>query len=623
MFAANRLNPDANRQIKPAETILAFVILTVIVLLFHSFYYNKYFGIQDGWGNVYVAYIQQGKIPYRDFYLFSQPYSVLLSYTLAHFFGNTVFVLRSWGVLERVVIAFVLYLIFRRLLIPAVALLIGVVATIFGTGTFVEYVYEYGQTCFVFILLSTYFTINYIYHKTKKEISSAHKNLLAAGLCGGFAFITKQSIGLIAPFSTMVFLLCFGSCMQRRFFGKDAFYYALMFFIPTLVTLIVLSHFGATQIYLQQIFKSAGQSKGGLVSVLFGAFGRYFPEILLSLPVGIAIVSLFILNNYFYQNQILAAGQQKESYFLVAILLVYAVISGYFAAFAFTSLDVFHFFYFNKHHVLFSLLDTNLLLATFLFLRMFVRPLQAQEWMWFLLAVVGVNMVYGQGLSSEYDVRSTTLAMGVALALLYSFKVPCYVLKNTFLNILCVVWVGGVLMQHYIYPFNWWGWTSSPIVYSTETVSYPVLKGIKISEYTAKVFNDITRIITENSNPGDTIYEYPHMPIFYLLSNRYPSTFAVTDYMDVCSDQCAREDAARISQTPPKVMVIEEFPENAMQFHELVFRHGQRSGQRDLINTLNTLIKQYSYKEAASFPSTILGYNIQVWVRNGTGSKNG
>src|ERR1700722_5586607 len=91
------------------ETLLAFIIITVSILTYHAFFWNKYLGLQDGWGNVYAAYLEQGKIPYRDFYLFSQPYSILLSTFITHVFGNTIIALRAWGIGERIVITFLLY----------------------------------------------------------------------------------------------------------------------------------------------------------------------------------------------------------------------------------------------------------------------------------------------------------------------------------------------------------------------------------------------------------------------------------------------------------------------------------------------------------------------------------
>lgn len=591
------------------ETLLAFIIITVTILIYHAFFWNKYLGLQDGWGNVYAAYLEHGKIPYRDFYLFSQPYSILLSTFITHVFGNTIIALRAWGIGERIVITFFLYLILRRIVNYSTALLIAVAALIFSTATFVETVYEYGQTCFLFILLSTYLVSTAIIYYQNGIIHNARKYILAAGLAGGFAFITKQSIGLIIPFATIVFLVLFESSQSKRFRIQAAMYYAITFVLPSLITLLIIYRFNATTEYFNQVFLSAAASKGGLTTVLFGALTRY-AWMLLKFGIFAAIfVFLFALNKR-------KANLDSENYLLPTLVILFAILSGYFATYYFISLDAAKIFFFNKHQIFSIIFTTNILLALYLLCKILITKINTEEWQWFLIAAIATSMIYGQGFSSEYDMRSTALGIGVVLALLFSLYLPFLNKeKNLLLCVYCAFIIGGATMQHYLYPYLWWGWMSESVRESYATVPLKPLAGIKMSDYTAQVFSEITQIVRSNTTPTDTIYVFPHMPLFYLLADRYPSTWAITDYMDVCSDACAKEDAARILKMPPKVLIIENFTESAWISHEKTFRNGNRSGQRDILVAMNNLIQHYAYKKMLSLPSTIKNFNIVVWVR--------
>jgi hypothetical protein len=618
VMAESRINLNGNTHTGGTkEVFLAFAIILVSTLVYHAFFWNKYVGIQDGWGNAYAALIEQGRFPYRDFYLFAQPYSILLSTAIVHVFGNSLIVLRAWGIGERVIIAFLLYLLFRRVVSYSFALLLAVTALIFSTGTFVDFLYDYGQTCLVFILISAYLVSTYLIRYQHSDWAGARRCLLGAGLAGGFAFITKQSIGLFAPFVTLVFLGIFECSQNKRFKITDACIYTLMFLTPTLITFLILSYYHALQPYIDQVYLSSAASKGGLISVLFGAFFRIssypYPA---ACMFAIATVFLFISNNYFCAEETYAANVPKRSYFLTVCLIIFAILSGYFLTYSISAAYALKFFFLNKHLMIYYAYFTCILLALYLTIKSSIKQLQALEWQWFYLASIAASVIYAQGFSSDYDVRSCALGMGMLLAMWWAVRAPfLHIEKNILLKLIGVFFIAGTMMQHYSLPFNWWGWISDSVRYSTQSVPLKTLAGLKMSDYSARVFSEVTGIIRSNTVAGDTIYEYPHMPLFYLLSDRYPSTWALTDYMDVCSDRCAKEDAARILKTPPKVLIIESFPEIAWAYHEHMFRHDHPSGQRAIQAALKDLIKRYAYRQASYFPSTSQGYSISVWVR--------
>ena len=583
-----------------------FIFIALSIGVYHLFFWDKYFGLQEGWGNTYAAIIQQGKIPYRDFYLFAQPLSVMLSLLLTDIFGNTIIALRIWGISERIVIAILLYLIYTRLVNKPIALLASLVSLIFYTGTTVDVIYDYVQTCLVFILFSTYLVL--------VAINSDHKKsalIFTAGILGGLAFLTKQTTGLITPFAILCFMMMHDIKQTKRL--MNTCYYLLGFITPNVITYLILFHYNALHDYFNQVFFSSVGAKGGLFSIFFSAFIRTYKTYLIFLPFSLVILTLFIQQNQKIASQL--QNKNKILFFLPIVVMTTAFALSYFVIITFNANDFVKHVFLSKMSLLFIINNLLILISAYLLFKLIMNSLTTSQWQWLLLMLVSASIIYAQGLSFTYSVYSLVLATGLFIILLYSLKTPANTLKNIVVSLGCVTLISGTLIQHCFWPYDWWGWKSTSVQLSTSETSLTPLAKIKMSAFEAKILTETTQIIQHNSKPSDSIFVFPHMPIFYLLSNRYPITWAPVDYFDVCSDACAKEDAARILQNPPKVMVIEDFPEPVWKFHEYLFRNGLRSGQRSIQDSINTLIQRYSYKKVASYPSTARGYTINVWVR--------
>ncbi len=80
------------------------------------------------------------------------------------------------------------------------------------------------------------------------------------------------------------------------------------------------------------------------------------------------------------------------------------------------------------------------------------------------------------------------------------------------------------LTQHIQWPYTWWGWTEPQIDKFQQTSTLPLLQGISLSPSTKKIYEEVTGLINQHTKLQDTIYEFPHMPIFYLLSHKILKT---------------------------------------------------------------------------------------------------
>ncbi len=221
---------------------------------------------------------------------------------------------------------------------------------------------------------------------------------------------------------------------------------------------------------------------------------------------------------------------------------------------------------------------------------------------------------YAMALSWPIDEYMAFPALGVVIAAVSARRPdlarPLH--RRWTVGIVAVVVVAAVFQKANI-PSFWAGWTEPPPWSAYTTSKLPQLDGFLLSEDTARFYDDVTDLIRSHSQPDEAILVYPHMPVFYALSERRPATRAAMHIFDVCPDSLALADADRIRDKPPAVIVAMVFPEKYIEFNERAFRDGQPSGQRVLWATIEELVQNYD--EVGTFEASGSKWKIRVWSR--------
>jgi hypothetical protein len=156
-------------------------------------------------------------------------------------------------------------------------------------------------------------------------------------------------------------------------------------------------------------------------------------------------------------------------------------------------------------------------------------------------------------------------------------------------------------------PF-YFGSLGDPSVLSANSTSeLPQLRGLLLPQSTVDFVDGTMNIIRMHSGPLDTIFIYPDISIFYSLSGRNHPTLSGSHNIDVMNDQFAREEAKRLLLARPAVIIYRRPSTIELSSEEIVWRHGNRSGQRDIVSAIETLVKDYEL--AATYGQ------IQVYVR--------
>ena len=177
----------------------------------------------------------------------------------------------------------------------------------------------------------------------------------------------------------------------------------------------------------------------------------------------------------------------------------------------------------------------------------------------------------------------------------------------------CIFLTTGIIAFKYEKPYYWWQLQEGDVRDATYELDVPYLHGIKVTRNTYDGINRIYKGVTENSEEGDSVFIFPHAPVFYMVTGRFPDTYTYVQWYDVSSDQAVAGDVRTICQDLPKVIVHIHVPENVTNAQEANFRDGKASGLRLMDNALTVLENNGAYTQIDHFD--IQTYSVDIYVR--------
>src|SRR5262249_38079831 len=136
-----------------ASKLLSGVGAVGVVTLFMWMTVNRYLPIVEDWFSYYGMLMHQGKLPYKDFYFFTQPMSMLISWVV-YGIGDKMIYLRYYGVLERVCLTSCLYFLISRRFSAAASFWATVVSMLVFLTYCSEAFFTYLVTCCLFFVAS-------------------------------------------------------------------------------------------------------------------------------------------------------------------------------------------------------------------------------------------------------------------------------------------------------------------------------------------------------------------------------------------------------------------------------------------------------------------------------------
>ncbi|MCR9191817.1 MAG: glycosyltransferase family 39 protein [Gammaproteobacteria bacterium] len=591
------------------------LVSIAIIFIYNLYTFNRFLPLTEGWFSTYAELILQGKMPYRDFYLFLPPLYPLTIAGLMTVFGKQFLVLRVVGVALMLLMAGALYALLARSFKHVIAAMVTVIVMIYFQSGVAHIPYDFTQFVVTYALLSAYYFIKYydachpidyrIDRWTKKEA-----NLLLSGVFSALMFWTKQSNGSVILVFIAFGIFCATLPISRRWMYKSVIGFGVGTLIPTLLLLFWLQWNHALVAFWQQVVTGAIQAKGSLEPIFFswmrGLFCKQYFYQIYNIIGGLLFLGYwrFLIGKHRYN---VCNDWRKEWHYVWVFLLMGL------ALFVPLWMPVMV----QKTQNIAQLVVNNLIVvatatAFLLVLKYCFSPKRCSPDV--VLTMLAVGYIFGGGTSA--GLSEAWVFMGLALFL-------CHVLSSkSFFHLGRVVILGLSLcvMMFYAHkkhtePYAWWYVNTPQISQSKSTTQLPLLKGFYLPHDTISILETVDKIVQKETTAQDAILTFPNIPIFYLIENRFQNIKAVVHWPDFLPDDLARLEAQRIKKELPKVIIYLDLPEIVWSTHERLFRHTQRSGQRDIIDTITQLTKEERrYHLQATMPVSE-GVHLYVWVR--------
>jgi hypothetical protein len=568
------------------------LLAPAVCLLFAFLWWNRFLGVtNEGWHFFFAHQIVHGKVPYRDFYLFVPPLLQLEMAATIELFGEHLIVSQVVGLIEAGILAVVLYRWLARVFPASDAFLASATGMIICMANRTEELHALHMSA--------------IFHTT---VAGAVATLAVdarrvrtsyafwGGLLAGLALLVKQTSGVAAVLSLPLML----ALAARQFYGwKKAWQVVVLFTagcaIPLVIVSVWLAANGALGAAVSDIFLRGPSSKGSALLMVsrFWIFLREDTYLRRH-----ALLAVFV----FAETRLVDTG----SLLAVATLTLAGILSGWALSYSAST----HFpgtFVELPQHVAAFLAEIGSLVFFWLYLwLLWTDRLDRRQIQFLVLAGFSCAVALLSSLSIPTSVGTIVPGFSFVLAAFLTGlrNVTGAKLLRPVAIFLSLLFVAQLSWQKCASPYFWRGWKEADIHRANVTLKYPELHGYHVSPETAAFVTRVTDEIDAHSGGSESIFVYPHIPIFYLLSHRQPESFAYVHFIDVAPEFVYAADAAILRKNPPAVIVLFKPTEQELRTDEIYYRSGKRTSQRDLLAAVADIQTRCQFRDTIFLPGT-------------------
>ena len=612
----NKLKKKINHYSIQYPTRVYVIVLIGICIICSLFTYNKIFPITGGFYSVAAKSMENGMLPYKDFQLLFPPVYIYIIRLLCEIFGYSFIVIRIFGIIVFCLEAILLFYIFKRLFNNVSAFAGSLIAVFMMQSGNAFTAYDYGRIHDIFI----YIAILFLFAILSDDISYKKSLLLSllSGICMGLTIATRQSSGILVAV-TIGGLLCakiiFLDHKSQGLLDFFAYCVGITLFLGGLI--LVLKSENMLSAFLNSTTTEALSAKGGILQALFGWIKPAVIRMWTS-KYYIIIGCVWGIVCYKAQKTFPKDGNKKENN-------AWIVLSGVFILFmilSYSSLSLAlyaqKFYNDNIPYIIFLILFLSfvVLLGYFLYLKLIKNIVNYKLVLFLSLEAILIAISWGGAMSASLGFLTgySTLGLFCALAVYFVSKAQRHILEN--INLLFVFAFCAIFFCNKIVaPYSWWGLNEGSTDKLIYTVDLPYMEGIRTSKQTKCMLEEISQIIKQNADDNDEIFAYPHMPIYYLLTDHQPFTYSYIQWFDVSSDKALKQDMKKIEQVQPKIIIMECLPDFVFDGHEKSFRAGEKSQQRIMQEQLLEFVTSNNYAKVKEINEQN-DYVIQVYVKD-------
>lgn len=596
----------------------ACLIVGVVCCIYSGSLANKAMAPSEGWYSYYASLInEKGAVPYVDFELLFPPLYTYLIALITKIFGYKIIVLRICGVMVYTLTGIFACLIFNKLFKkPFLGVLGGLTAIAFVQSESAQVFYDYIRFMDLSVYVSVYFFLRYFDKPSEKAINV---DLLSGTIFAVLASMYKQSSGLIFLFfclAVFIFILIF--LPGRKNVLKDLFVVLSVCVIMYAVLFLFLAGKGAFKAYCYYNFKASVGAKGGgnLISILFGWFSRGKNLILHNTPWAALAAFVVAVESFFSRKQQNVQRHPRLEWIglivvaLLAILAVVLCLSFQSYAGVFKNWDKYW-----RQYV--SFLFAGILFFVTALLLIFHKKIKIQNksFIYKYFYASGAAFILAYAVSTSGGLGESQVALCLALLVTSFAGIARFPRKEIIAVVTAIYMLFDISVSFSVKTFSvysWWGLEVGSYWEQTSECEIPILKGIKMSDKYAQMYNHVYYNVIENTDEEDEIFVFPHMPIFYLATEREKATFTAVQWFDVSTDEKVVSDIDAIKKKEPKIMVLCFISDYVCSSHEASFRNGEKSGLSIFQEFLKEFLAEKEYVLLSS--DTISSdYTVEVY----------
>jgi hypothetical protein len=593
---------------------LAVAIAVGLNLAFLLSFWNRFLG--PGVSGMFLEFASRllaGKVPYKDFYVVVTPFYIFRTAAVVKVFGPSLAILRLVDIGYRCALAAILVIWLSKVVRVPYALL----GTLAAVGVFstdpADPLTSYHLEATFWAVLGA-FLLSFV-KWDRRQILRNITLISCSGACCSICFFTKQTEGGGISLALFIVVAALsirdlgirGTCLRLTAFCSG-------WVIPAGIVLGWLASKGALKAFANAIFVDGPSAKGSplhiLTRVFLDGFGSW-PGNAVYILFAICIMLLVIRVVKTAPTVSEATAPAMSPLALIAATGAVALIAGY--ALGFSIPRSANFAYWVEIWTIFIGFFGVFSLAVYYTTILIQRGMDEEDRQRWLLVMASFWISYTMSWSwvAWGPMALPSLGVVVALVLEGLLSRPRTLILRSSAAAAVVLLLSVCETGRVGCPFSWDSWTDDPIRNATASSKQPLLKGIYMSPEMADFTDRLTKVIEDHSRASDSVFVYSYQPLWYVLADRWPPTYAQVHFFDVAPDDLCRRDAERIVKERPAVIV--DFVGDSELWNEQLFRAGQRSGQRDLQDRMYQLIHA-DYRLQAAIPIKESPVPVRVFV---------
>ena len=550
--------------------------------------WKGYAPFTEGWWHVYVLWLRQGRIPYKDFELLVPPGYPYILDLVSRVVGFNFLSLRAFGLALMGLIGVLIYELIRPFCGRCGGALISTTASVYlQSGTaFISYDYVYFALAFV---LGSFVLLQKALSSDSYKLLTPTLKIFLSGVLMGCALSIKQTQGIAGiSFGLFAVGLAYFLSDQRGSIRKHCLTFSSgVILVITFWMCWALIKGVNIGVMMSQIFPRNG-TKGSTLEILFGTerdvfLSPNFGIFLLVRQMLPYIFFIWVLRKFSFPT-ILNPNWKTFDKSLSRIIFV-----------GFGSLMVLVMTTRPERYPLIMILANNvrrrfdpsltvgprLVCICLLIFVLVKRPSWYVSGIPLLAAAFATWWACGMSAGITEIGAAIPLATALVFALYFARQ---HLLAKLTVAILCCALIATWTQAKLDQPYSWWGYT---VARDTLMVSdTKMTSGLSIATSQLNALHGIVGAIESVSKCMGEVVVYPHMPIFQLESDSLPTGRLGNYWYDFSSKEGIRDEKSRLESVNVKALVIVDLPKSVIKLHEWLFNAELPLPQRDLLNYL-------------------------------------